>query len=314
MSVSGEGETDAQGAAPAEPELSRGKPTGVVYVMGSGHSGSTILGVALGNCRGMFFAGELQRFLGRAGTPVLGGLERSRFWASVRAALPDAQQLYGNSAHRLLERSSAVLRVGSLRRRRALQGPYRSLAGRLFEAIADTAEADYVLDTSHFPLRARELQHVPGLDLCLVFLVRDPQAVVASVGRLGSGHSSARRMLTDLKTNVDLWLTYGLSLAAFRAQPPARRVFVRYEDLIERPETVLRTIIDRAGSTAEIPDLAHLRTGLAIHANRLIDSEEVALGRGGKGRPPQRSLLTWLLQWPWSRVFARLERDSGPPR
>ena len=191
--------------------------------MGSGHSGSTILGVALGNCRGMFFAGELSGSSRGPGTPVLGGLERSRFWAAVRAALPDAQQLYGNAAHRLLERSSAVLRVGSLRRRRALQGPYRRLAGRLFAAIADTAGAEYVVDTSHFPLRARELQRVPGLELCLVFLVRDPQAVVASIGRLVSGRSSARRMLMDLKTNADLWLTYGLSLAAFMAQPPGRR-------------------------------------------------------------------------------------------
>ena len=192
-------------------------------------------------------------------------------------------------------------------RRRALQGPYRRIAGRLFGAIAATAEAGYVVDTSHFPLRARELQHVPELELCLVFLVRDPQAVVASIGRLASGRSSARRTLMGLKTNADLWLTYGLSLAAFTAQPPGRRLFVRYEDFLERPrggaagDPRARRLL-----AAEIPDLAHLRTGPAIHANRLIDSEEVALGRGGKGRPPQRSLLTWLLQWPWSRVFARL--------
>jgi hypothetical protein len=286
--------------------------TGAVYVMGSGHSGSTILGVALGNCQGFFFAGELDRYLARGGTPVLGGLERTRFWSAVRAALPDAQELYGNAPHRLLERSSAALRIGSMRRRRALQGPYRRLAGRLFAAVATTAGAEYVVDTSHFPLRARELQHVPGLELCLVFLVRDPQAVVASIGRLVGERESARRLLAELRINADLWLTYGLSLAAFRAQPRERRVFVRYEDLVERPEAVLRRILDRCGSSAELPDLAHLRTGEAFHANRLIGSEEVALGQGGANRSrPRRSLLTWVLQWPWSRVFDRLERGSG---
>jgi sulfotransferase family protein len=305
----GQAQVPAPGGQRRTPER-----TGVVYIMGSGHSGSTILGVALGNCRGMFFAGELERFLARSGQPVLGGLDRTRFWAAVRAALPEAQPLYGNAAHRLLERSSAVLRVGSLRRRRALQGPYRRFAGSLFGAIAATDGAEYVVDTSHFPLRARELQHVPELELCLVFLVRDPQAVVASIRRLVSGRETARRLLMDVRTNADLWLTYALSLAAFTAQPPERRLFVRYEDFVERPEAVLQAILDRAGSAAAIPDLAHLRTGLAIHANRLIGSEEVALGRGGKGRPPQSSRLTWLLQWPWSRVFARLERDSGPPR
>lgn len=283
-----------------------------IYIMGSGHSGSTILGVALGNCRGVFFAGELDRFLRRSGKPVLGGLDRTSFWDAVRAALPEAEQLYGNTAHALLERSSAVLRVGSWRRRRSLRGPYRRLAGRLFEAIATTDHAEYVVDSSHFPLRARELQRAPELELCLVFLVRDPQAVVPSIGRLDGHRGGARRLLMDLRTNAELWLTYALSLATFAAQPPERRVFVRYEDLVEEPEVVLRAILDRAGSSAELPDLAHLRTGLAFHANRLIDSEEVALGRRGRGAPAHRSAVTRVLQWPWSRVFARLESEDGP--
>jgi len=56
--------------------------------MGSGRSGSTILGVALGNCDGVFYAGELDNWLVRSGTPVLGGLERTRFWSTVRDDVP----------------------------------------------------------------------------------------------------------------------------------------------------------------------------------------------------------------------------------
>ena len=198
-----------------------------------------------------------------------------------------------------------------VRRRRSLQGPYRRLAGRLFEAIATTDHAEYVVDSSHFPLRARELQRAPGLELCLVFLVRDPQAVVPSIGRLDGHRGGARRLLTDLRTTPSCGSPTALA-GGLQAQPPERRVFVRYEDLVERPEAVLRAILDRAGPSAELPDLAHLRTGLAFHANRLIDSEEVALGRRGRGAPAHRSAVTRVLQWPWSRVFARLESEDGP--
>src|SRR5258708_24001016 len=74
----------------------------VIFVMGSGHSGSTILSVTLGNCTGCFYAGELQNFLSRAGTPILGGVARSRFWGVVRDAVPDAEELFGNESQRLI--------------------------------------------------------------------------------------------------------------------------------------------------------------------------------------------------------------------
>ncbi|HEX4467726.1 MAG TPA: hypothetical protein VH025_11110, partial [Solirubrobacteraceae bacterium] len=50
-----------------EPRLA--EVTKVLYVMGAGRSGSTILGVMLGNCEGIFYAGELDKWLPREGRP-----------------------------------------------------------------------------------------------------------------------------------------------------------------------------------------------------------------------------------------------------
>ncbi len=47
--------------------------------MGAGRSGSTTLGVTLGNCAGVLYAGELDNWLARSGTP-LESPERLRFW------------------------------------------------------------------------------------------------------------------------------------------------------------------------------------------------------------------------------------------
>ena len=55
----------------------------VAYVMGSGRSGSTILGVTLGNCAGIFYAGELDAWLRTSGVPPQNGAERARFWGAV---------------------------------------------------------------------------------------------------------------------------------------------------------------------------------------------------------------------------------------
>jgi hypothetical protein len=276
-------------------------PTRVIYVMGAGRSGSTILGVALGNCEGVFYAGELDKWPPRAGVPPLPGEERARFWARVRGLL-DADVLLGPDS-RSFERSSLLLSARAWRTRRRLRGRYRELAGSLFAAVARTSGASCVVDSSHYPLRARELQQAPGVELCLLLLLRDPQAVVRSLGR----KDVPERSFGVLAANAYLWLTHLLSAWVFARQPRTRRLVVRHEDFLADPRGVLEAILAMCGTGTVPGELAELRTGPVFQANRLVRSELVTL----EPRPPapsrQRpSRLTALLQWPLQRALARL--------
>src|ERR1700733_2024728 len=87
--------------------------TKVVYVMGAGHSGSTILGVALGNFPDFFYAGEVEEWLAASARPARGGVQRNEFWAAVREEMQrsPADDLFGTEVNRLVERSSALLRI-----------------------------------------------------------------------------------------------------------------------------------------------------------------------------------------------------------
>src|SRR5437764_14599212 len=92
-----------------EPAASSARPK-VIYVMGAGHSGSTILGVALGNCANTFYAGEVEEWLVNSGRPAMGGSERTRFWQAVGERV-GADGLFGPESNRCLERSSAIIRI-----------------------------------------------------------------------------------------------------------------------------------------------------------------------------------------------------------
>jgi Sulfotransferase family len=278
----------------------------VVYVMGSGRSGSTILGIALGNCADFFYAGELDNWLTRSGVPALGGTERTRFWNTVRDGVEGAEGLFGSESHRYLERSRAVFRVNGWLTRRRLRPRYRRVTEDLYRAITMTAGTGYVVDTAHFPLRARELRHLHGIDLYLIFLVREPHSVVASFSRDVNPRDVSRRQLRTLSTNGDLWLTHLLSVIVFLRQRRDRRMFLRHEDLLADPQGVLRDILDRLDSSAALPDLSSLSTGLPLRANRLIKSDVVAL-QARTERPVRGSRVTTLLQLPWSAIFGRLE-------
>ena len=295
-----EGSAPEQGDAEEDPK--------VLYVIGAGRSGSTILGITLGNCERVFYAGELDKWLKRLGDPPLRGEERDRFWAQVREQVEIEPQLRGK-ATRSLEQSLGVLRFRSWRLQRRLAAPYRRLAGDLYGAIARTAGATHVVDTSHFPRRARQLQKTPGIELYLLFVVRDPQSVVASWGR----DDVIEPQFTERATNAYLWLTYLLSLAVFLRHPRRRRLLVRHEDFLADPAAVIGDILARSGADSPTPDFTALRTGIPFQGNRVAREEVVALSPPSP-RAARRSRMTAVLQLPWRAVFAVIGPVAGRSR
>ncbi len=293
--------SDEEGDRPSAGERPR-----VLYIMGAGRSGSTILGVALGNCESVFFAGELDRWLPRAGVPRREGEELHRLWEEVleRADIPP--ELLGARTG-ALERSSELFDVRKWPRRRRLRAPYRDASAGLYRALSATTGGALLVDSSHYPLRARELRALDGIDLHLLYLMRDPQGVVASMDR----RDVPERRFGLLRANAYLWLTSLLSVLVFMRHPRDRRVFVRYEDFVADPQRVLEAILRGTGRAVAVPDRTELSTGLPFHGNRLIESPSATLQRGGRSAPP-RSWPTLALQLPWRVVAGRLRPAATP--
>jgi hypothetical protein len=278
----------------------------VIYVMGQGKSGSTILGVALGNCTGVFFAGELCSWLMTSGRPILGGSERTEFWRGVSDDLDGAAELFGSEAFETLERSLSPFRLDRWQARGRLLERYRRVTEKLYLSIARRAHATHVVDTSHLPMRALQLQHLDGIELYLVFLVRSTEGIVASHTRHVKRSEVAERRLRFLKTNAHLWVTYLLSVFVFLRQRSDRRMLVRHEDFVADPEGVLRELLEFVGSPAPIPDLSSLSTGIPFQGNALIRQQVVALKP--EVAPPHRSSrLMRLAERPWMMVLAQLQ-------
>jgi hypothetical protein len=294
---------------PEDPTASPPQRPQVLYVMGAGRSGSTILGVTLGNCAGVFYAGELDAWLVRSGAPLLEGAERTRFWDGVRDDVDGAAELFGREAQRALERSLSLFRVHKWPARRRIRTRYRRVAQELYRAISRASGASHVVDSSHYPLRARELQELDGVDLYLLYLMRDPQSVVASFNR----NDVVQYTKSTLTTNVYLWLTNLLSMLVFLRQPRERRLFVPYEDFIADPERVVGEILKMAGSSSGPPDFTSLKTGIPLLGNRLIRSEVIAL-KGESSALKRRSPLTAVLQFPSSALLSRMHPRVGAAR
>lgn len=289
----------------ARPLPEEGRPQ-VLYIMGAGRSGSTILGVTLGNCANVFFAGELDHWLVHGGVPRRDGEALERLWGSVREQVQPPAELFGGVT-KSLERSSALAHPRKLARGRRVRARYRLASERLYRTLVQVSGDPVIVDSSHYPLRARELRTLPGIDLYLVYLVRDPQRVVASLGRT----DVPERTFGPWTANAYLWLTNAVSTIVFLSHPPARRLFVRYEDFLTDPRGVLTQILAMCGRAAAGGDLSRLRTGLPFHGNRLIRSATVGLTAEPPSEPDTSargaaSTLTAVLQSPWRLVFSLL--------
>jgi len=272
--------------------------------MGAGRSGSTTLGITLGNCANVFYGGELDNWLVRSGVPQVKDGQREEFWGRVRNELGDAEgaaALFGNESQRAIERSLAVFRLQKLAARRRLRPRYRAVAEDLYRAVTRAAGVTHVADTSHYPLRARELQSLEGIDLYLVFLVRDPQSVVASFNR----QDVREYTKSTLHTNVYLLLTHILSALVFLRHPRDRRLLVHYQDFLDDPAAVVRQILSVSGSSAGLPDFTSLKIGFPLQGNRVSRSQTMSL-KSRTDPLPSRSRLTSVCQAPMMFVLSRL--------
>lgn len=144
----------AHAPSEADTAMSAERPK-VVYVMGGHRIGSTVLGVTLGNCADFFFAGEVHCWFTRRGIPAYGGDEAEALWRAVAEKVDNAAELFGHETELYLDRSSALYRLNKWPTRRRLRPSYQRMTTDLYRAIAKVAGASHIVDTSHYPLRAR---------------------------------------------------------------------------------------------------------------------------------------------------------------
>lgn len=236
----------------------------VLYVVGWGRSGSTMLDTALGSVPGVVSTGELrylwergmlERRLCGCGAPVptcpfwtgvFDRLSAARAARGARPARPDAAEVV--ALQRAVARTRHV--PGMADRRDPRLEVLRGLAGDLVRAIAAEAGVSAVVDSSKFPADAAlYLGAGDDVRLHLVHLVRDPRAVAHSWQRSKPITDTSVPTSTPIQSPLrssSFWTT--MNVLAERLAPLAassRRV--RYEDLVGDPATVLAAILDDTG-------------------------------------------------------------------
>jgi hypothetical protein len=231
--------------------------TRVLYLAGTGRSGSTLLARILDRTDGVFAAGEL-RYVWQRGLleDRLCGcgehFSHCPFWSEVMDRAfggrndVDARQMVAEQrALTRLRQVPRILTTGG----RAAPADYLRTVSQLYRAVLEVSGCELVVDSSKLPSYGFVLGQVPDLDVKFVHLVRDPRGAAYSWSRTKTApdRNGGMQRMSALKSS-SLWLAWNASAPALFGDP-SRYCLVRYEDLVAQPRDVVDEILGFAGQT-----------------------------------------------------------------
>jgi hypothetical protein len=269
------------------------EPLTVLFIAGSGRSGSTLLDRLLGQLPGFVAVGEV-RYIWReslTGVRACGCGERFSdcpFWTKVGDVGFGGWDRLDLEAIIELERSVARQRHLPMLQAPAIWPPFErrlrrftDVMRRLYEAIASVSGAHVVVDSSKDPAYGSLLPHVSGIAPRMVHLVRDSRAVAYSWAKVTGRNAAAEALPLRFAPPVSAlrWLLYnGMTDVLARR---ACSVRLRYEDLVEAPAAAMRRLVGFVGENPEIVE--HSRLDVAsfyLSADHTVVGNPMRMTRG----------------------------------
>ena len=233
----------------------------VVYIMGAGHIGSTILDLTISTHLNFESLGEISKFHRSRWFPddnrkCACGLSvyECSFWIQVRTKW--AELIGSDDAERYmyLQKRYEGSRSGWVR---LLWNNYKSsvefneyLWGTtaLYQAIQQVSGSPFLVDSSLTPRRAYGLTMNPDIDLYLIHLVRDGRGVIWSLKKPGKKILTKEYVPAPSWRTTKYWISANLQSTWVLYQvKEEKRQIIRYEDFVINPSLILNKIGNLVG-------------------------------------------------------------------
>jgi hypothetical protein len=267
----------------------------VVYLAGSGHTGSTLLALFLDAHPRIVSVGEtsFKRKVQRRGGANLvctcgAAYAECPFWREVfrgvrSSGLELGAEQWSNDfryqgwlTHRLLSRYSGrpVLRAIQQAAAKVLPShqarieAVRRVNVEFVRTVLRLAGADVFFDTSKRAMRLQHLLDTPELDVRVVKLVRDVRGYVSSAKKRGQSVPDAARTWRTDQENIE-HLT--------RRMPADRVMLLRYEDVCRDPRSWLKRTYGFCGVEAIDPPEAVVSSEHHVIGNNMRRNEQIRI-------------------------------------
>ena len=289
----------------------------LIYLAGSGRSGTTLLGALLSEAQGAVGVGEpafiFTKNLNQNICTCEKKLEDCDFWGAIlREDFQTASfQEAAVPGQRSLLFVSQVIGI-MLGRKDIIHKEYLCQLKKLYTAVYRASGAEVIIDESKSQAYLFALKACDFFDLRVVHVLRDPRAVAFSWQRKKvNGNRNMGKLPWHISARV--WLAQQfLFLFLPLLVPEGHYQRVRYEDFIEEPKTAFGELLEKTGLKVQEPVLSDSDFQIT-HINHFILSNisPPKLGENKfykdmewqKSMPFSAKMLVTLICWPMMLVY-----------
>ena len=278
----------------------------IIYILGLGRSGSTILDILLGNGKDILSCGELNRYPGHQGKPGYWRLFKNSptflFWDEINTKLAkhfyDDNMVYPRLRELIMKYE---YHTSFFRKKEADFKEYSYFLLSLYQILFETTDSSTIVDSSKYQARALRLAEVasPYYQLGFIYLRRDPRGVVNSFAKQGVKQPSKSYLQANLYyLLVSLLCNYTVYQLKKQKYP---LIEIKYEDLIAKPVEVMSDIqkqldLDLTNVIEKVKRDEILTVGPLFEGNRLRLQENLRLATKNPAYPKNiKNFLTRLI-------------------
>ena len=238
----------------------------VLYIAGSGRSGSTLLQNMLGEIEGFQPLGEVhsigRRYLEKHRCGCGEPLDLCDHWKVI---LDRAFGGFDRTAARQLHRGLRRIRTRHLPvlltspgRQRMLErtAESRSAIGSLYGAVQQQLGCRVLIDSSKSPMFGFLLTAMESIDAYFVHLIRDPRGVAFSgqkSTRLHGSRDNVRQSRSHPAKTSIMWDSWNFAARYLLGKDANRYICLRYEDLVKSPREPLQRTLSLLGEPKDSP-------------------------------------------------------------
>ena len=217
----------------------------VIYIMGCGRSGTTILDILLGNHSGFFSVGEINNFFYAWNTKSFcscgSRLITCEIWKNIGKKYFSTYSEYNpikmNNYQFKMERNRFILKqvMGLYNNDNHLK--YKLFTYNIFKDLQEMSYCKTMIDSSKSAGRAMALLKNEKLDVKIIHIIRDPRGVFYSFQKKIVG--------TPVKNILSVamyWNTNNILAELIKITSKKKFIRIRYEDLVTVPNKTINYI------------------------------------------------------------------------
>lgn len=269
----------------------------LVYILGAGRSGSTLLGILLGNYKNVFYGGELFAWLKFNGIPKSDDDDVNKFWREVKDRINIRKSDRKINYFKLFEHHLSILRIKNVTKINVKS--YQFINKNLFDTLTGISSSYYIVDSSHYPMRLYWLLK-GNINIKVIYLIRHPVNVVSSFSKTNIEQSYKSPIMANLYLNfVSL-----LSTLVFNIVPKKDRILIKYEDLVFNTDQILKKLTTFLDLEQNNIDTNKLSIGKIFEGNRIRMKKYISI-KGSKKEIYLTNfwrIFTKFVQYPYIKI------------